>query len=153
MTEHEVGWKCSGLVECPFCVENAKGRSNHAGHFLFRPPRPRRILQMAQYLHKPAAIGVPNAVGEHWGLVSFPPELAALGEFLTEETWPDGSERVSGSMTVFREGAKIKCCLSDKDQGTLAFVSAATWTDLLEWVEAALRGQQLDWRPQRERRR
>jgi len=108
---------------------------------------------MARYLHRAPANGVPGV--EHTLSVeeSFPPELQALGEFLSEETWPDGSERARGSLTMFVEGGKIKVCLSDKDAGALAFVSAGTFDELLQWVEQGIRTQQLDWRAQRERRR
>lgn len=108
---------------------------------------------MASYLHRGTAKNVPSGGKGCDPVEVFPTELAALGEFILAETWPDGSERTPGSLVVFREGFKLKACLSDKDQGTIAFVSAGTWDELLELAEAGLRSQQLDWREQRDRRR
>lgn len=70
----------------------------------------------------------------------------ALAEFLTAAKWPDGSTRVPGTLTMFVDAGAWKACLSDKDQGLIAFTSASDPEALLETVERGLVSNALDWR-------
>ena len=72
--------------------------------------------------------------------------LANLFEFLCAEEYEDGSPRVPGTLTVFREGNMLKGCLNDRDQSLVAFVSASSFTGLLEALDAGLQADDLDWR-------
>jgi hypothetical protein len=73
----------------------------------------------------------------------------ALLEFLEAELWPDGTSRVAGTLLVFVERGKLKACLSDRDQGLVCFVTAASVVDLVDAAEKTLEGSNGDWRPQR----
>jgi len=69
-----------------------------------------------------------------------------LIEFLVATRYEDGSPRVLPSLTIFYDAAALKACLNDRDQGLVAFISAASLTGLLEALEAGLSDDTLDWR-------
>lgn len=82
---------------------------------------------------------------------SFAKKLPGLVEFLTLATYEDGSARVPGTLTIFADGCWVKACLSDRDQGLVAFASSDSFTGLLEALELGLQGDTLEWRPQQQK--
>jgi hypothetical protein len=76
----------------------------------------------------------------------------AILEFVGAEQWPDGSQRVPGSLVLFVEQGRLKGCLSDKDQGLVLFVTGCGLLDLMDGLEATLEGGNGDWRPTRSAR-
>lgn len=81
------------------------------------------------------------------------PESCALSksyptvcEFLSSVTWPDGSPRVTGTITLLCELGTLKAALNDRDASASAFVSANSFTTLLKAIEAGLSDGSLDWR-------
>lgn len=86
----------------------------------------------------------PPLSGE-WGKV-----YPALVEFLSATAWDDGTNRAPGTLTVFTDGAAWKCCLADKDQGMVCFVTGPTPGDLFDSLEHGLVHDALDWRTQRQ---
>jgi hypothetical protein len=73
----------------------------------------------------------------------------ALLEFLTAGVWPDGTSRIPGSLVLFVEEGRLKMCLSDRAQGTVAFLTGQEVLGLLDGCEAQLRDGTGDWRPTR----
>lgn len=80
---------------------------------------------------------------------SFMKGYPTVVEFLCVTAWPDGSSRVPGSLVIFSEENVVKACLTDKDSGSLAFVSAKTVTSLFTAMEKGLSNDSLDWRASR----
>lgn len=74
----------------------------------------------------------------------------ALAEFLAASTWEDGAPRVTGSMLLFFESGRWKACLSDREQGLVAFLTLPSLSSALSCAEEALRDQGLEWRAKRE---
>lgn len=70
----------------------------------------------------------------------------ALGEYLTSTQYPDGSQRQTSSLTVFREDGYWKACLNERDQGLVMFVAENRFGSLLEALELLLQEESPPWR-------
>lgn len=77
---------------------------------------------------------------------AFTKEFPATWEYLSLDTHKDGTSRHTSSLTIFVDEGVLKCCLSDKDVGEVAFWSADTWEELLAGLEEDLSSGQGDWR-------
>lgn len=139
-----------GQVRCPsdcaMCIAARQGRSCYKGHWGYRrPSHPQgESLEMAlrrrdQGIERNGATGAVMTC-------ELAGRLEHLFEFLCAETYEDGSARIPGTLTVFREGSMLKGCLNDRDQSLVAFVSASSFTGLLEALDAGLQADDLDWR-------
>lgn len=151
--QHKTAWRSGHSGECPLCVEGAKGRSHHKGHFGPSGGFLKEVQTMARFLQKKNKGAVLGASDNGVSLPTFPIELVALSEFLCDSEWDDGSPREPGSLVLFVEAGRLKACLSDKDQHLVGFVSAATWLGLLAAVEQGLEEGTIDWRASRETKR
>jgi len=74
-------------------------------------------------------------------------------DFLAQTKWDDGTDRQVGSVTLFVEDGRPKVCLSDKDADEVCFVTGGGFLEALDAAEAGLRGEALDWRQSKARRR
>lgn len=83
-----------------------------------------------------------DAAGDSW-LEGVAPTLY---QFLTLQGW-GGKQRKPGTIRIFAEEGKWKCCLNDNEAGRYAFVSADSLEKLLGAVEAGLGARGMDWRP------
>jgi len=79
---------------------------------------------------------------------SFP----ALAAFMTETRWEDGSPREVGTLLFCAEDGRWKVWVNDKGNGVTAWLSAATWPDLLLALERGLAADSLEWRTPRPRK-
>jgi hypothetical protein len=135
-----------GFINCLLCYEGAKGRKTHRGHFGFSEVPRERVKRLP--LHKPSENGSSGSsasaltVAGSW-LESFP----TLSEFLMCSTWPDGSQRQTGTILLFLEGYLWKLCLKDKNGPRTAFISGPDPTTLFLAADEALSLNRLDWRP------
>jgi len=78
--------------------------------------------------------------------------MPTLWEFLTLEGWEDGTVRETGTVFVFVEDDRWKCCLNDRDSGHVGFISADSWQGLWKACEKHLADQTVDWRLSRQAR-
>ena len=92
------------------------------------------------------------SVGSAFADPTFSGSFPLLFEFLTRVRWDDGKPRTPGTALAFSEGESVKICLSDKDAGEVAFVTARTWAGVWEAAELALEPGCADWRPMKSRR-
>jgi len=67
-------------------------------------------------------------------------------DFLSVSRYPDGSARTVGSLVLFCEDNRVKCCVCDKDNGLVAFQTADGVAALLEHLNVALEADSLDWK-------
>jgi hypothetical protein len=72
-----------------------------------------------------------------------------LWEFLTLSTWPDATQRRLGTMILFVEGDRWKCCLKDPNGPRVAFVTGKDIDSLLLAADEGLGSGDLDWRADR----
>lgn len=77
---------------------------------------------------------------KHWQ------SMPALWEFLTAVAWDDGEERRTGTLLLFTEEGRWKCCVNDRDAGLVTFVAAESPDQLLRSVDKGLVDDTLDWR-------
>lgn len=78
-------------------------------------------------------------------LVRYP----SLCEFLSSSQWADGSPRALGTLLVFLDQNRIKACLSDRDQGLVAFAVAGSISELLLTCDRLVSDPSTDWRAQK----
>lgn len=147
MITHKQGAK-SGELWCPRCYEALTGRKFTQGHLGDSNCRKKGCASLP--LQKPG--GSASSCGSLSGtpctgtiFESFP----TLWEFLTLSKWPDASLRKVGTIILFTEGDKWKCCVKDPSGGRVAFVTGKDLDSLLLAVDAGLDQDDLDWRPDR----
>lgn len=99
---------------------------------------------------KPVSVGVGGKDGkkDEWAM-----DYPGLWEHLTAGQYPDKTPRETSTLTLFTEEGRVKCCLSDRDQGRVAFLSGLSVVGLLEALEAHLVAGTLDWRGQKAKAR
>jgi hypothetical protein len=102
------------------------------------------------YLKKPAQDVSGSGGG---GSVASPGTLLkaypALLEFLSLSSWEDGSPRRPGTIRLLTEDGRWKCSLNDPENKRYAFMSGTTPEELLAGAEKHLRGDTVEWRPDR----
>lgn len=69
-----------------------------------------------------------------------------LWEFLTRTKWENGDRRETGTLLVFVDLGLLKCCLSDRDSGEVAFLAGADFDALMATVESGLAHSSIEWR-------
>lgn len=74
----------------------------------------------------------------------------ALAEYLTL-LFVEGKRRQTATLTLFCELGQFKCCLADRDEGTVLFRSAKSFAGVLEAMEGCLTDGTADWREKRGR--
>jgi hypothetical protein len=72
--------------------------------------------------------------------------LPALTEFLASISYSDGVPRQTGTLTVFFEAGRWKCCLNDREQEESGFLTVNELIDLPLAVDLALQEGKVDWR-------
>jgi hypothetical protein len=90
----------------------------------------------------------PNPLGTGWeaGVAEWERGHPELTQFLARTSYDDGGARQPGTLLVFTEAGGLKGCLSDRDQGLVAFATADAFLELLDTFERGLAGDTLDWR-------
>lgn len=69
-----------------------------------------------------------------------------LAEFLGVSRWPDGSDRVPGTMLLCVEAGRWKCWLNDKDANLSCWVSGDSLAKALAAASKAVGSGGGDWR-------
>jgi hypothetical protein len=70
-------------------------------------------------------------------------------EFLTHETWEDGSPRQTGTLMLLSEDGLLKAWVHDREFSRSVWVSGSTLETLLKALEKALAGEATPWRRDR----
>jgi len=96
---------------------------------------------MRKPTQKPGAPSLARATDD-----SFAKDYEMLFEMMTHTTWDDGTPRQTSSLTIFAEDGCWKACLSDRELGTVTFVTSKTVLGLLVALEDGLEECTLDWR-------
>jgi hypothetical protein len=79
----------------------------------------------------------------------FVERFSDLSAFLMDETWDDGSPRVTGTLFVFASGTVWKVMLKCRDTNRTAFLTANTLLGLWAALDEALSAGRMDWRDDR----
>lgn len=96
---------------------------------------------------KPGTPGAPGA--GRWNDGEFALICPALVDWLGDPKGEKGSVRETGTLFFFASGTWLKCCLTDRETGYRAFLTAATWSEMLVAIEDGLVNGTLDWRPEK----
>jgi len=75
----------------------------------------------------------------------FEAAFPALYEYMTV-TYVDGADRVPSSLTIFRQGAEIRCVLNDKETGFALWGAGETLKEAMASIEQQLRLPEPPWR-------
>lgn len=141
------GRHCRTSSWCGKCYANIKGRSNYRGHANYRQPR-KGSDSLA--LMKPAAGSLRGSASPPVSLQStYLSAHLALLEFLSCQSWEDGSLRVPGTLQLTVTEGRWSGKLKDPHRKGYAYLSGATIDELLEAIEAALGTDQVAWREDR----
>lgn len=135
---------CEG--QCPKCYDNVRCRGNWKGHARYKAPRKKRGWSMARAKQKRASGPVGTPDGIPWRDATFEGKHPFLAGFLAETKWEDGTARETGTVLVFCDDGVLKCCLNDRDQKRVCFLTASTWDGLVGKVEEGLEEGTHEWR-------
>lgn len=80
----------------------------------------------------------------------FRSKYPALGAYLFDVTWDDGSARETATLFFFVEAGQLKLCLNDRALRRRAFLTGPSLDELVDALEAGLQSEGLDWRPDRD---
>lgn len=73
-------------------------------------------------------------------------DIQSVVEYITTDTWEDGSSRETSTVTAFSDDGVVKLCLNDRDRERTCWVSGRTLLEALIRLEEALRSGVVDWR-------
>jgi hypothetical protein len=76
----------------------------------------------------------------------FEEKYPTLAAYLLTDRFEDGSPRQTATLMFFSDSGSLKACINDRHNTRSAFVTAVTWHELLNEMEAGLCGDTLDWR-------
>jgi len=132
--------------DCPFCYENLRRRSNHAGHrYYVSPPKP-KYVPWSSYMQRPTSLAAPNpgdwSCPDAWFFKKYP----TLAAHLCDPWWDDGKRRKLSSLSVRFEGDKCNLCLACKETNSGAYTTAVDLQTALALMEKALETGTLSWR-------
>lgn len=116
------------------------GRHSRAGEVLVR--RKGDVMSFLQKVDVRMAEG-PHSVFIAEGLLK---DLPAIVEYLSMETWPDGTDRERSSLLVIVESRMIKVCLTDRANSRSLWRANVSLEECLLGIEAALQNNDGDWR-------
>lgn len=88
--------------------------------------------------------GTPGSAADPDG--PFSDDYPALVAFLQQTKWPDGKPRTTGTLLVFTQDGMWTLCLTDRDEGSRAFVTSRTLQEAFSEAEMGLRSDTLAWR-------
>ena len=136
---------------CGSCYEGLKGRATRRGHTsACGHMNKRRSVNVASFKGPvPSAAGAVGVV-RPWMDAQLDAVAPALRGWLGDADDDDGHPRDGGTMLLFVEDARLKCCLHDRQTGYKAFCSAYSWEELLGVVEELLATGKGDWRAPKE---
>jgi len=72
--------------------------------------------------------------------------LEALAEFMTQDTWADGSVRELPTLLVFVDDGRWKCCINDRGEERSAWASGPTVESVLSSLDEQLATGTVEWR-------
>lgn len=101
---------------------------------------------MADFLRKDRKKQERKPTQQDFTMCEFARRYPCLHEWLTLDKWEDGTDRAPSTLMLFLDDCKPKGCLSDREEGKVAFVAAWTFTDVLTALEEGLLADSLDWR-------
>lgn len=70
----------------------------------------------------------------------------SLADFLTADSWADGSVRQLPTLILFAEDGRWKACLNDRAEERSAWVTSDTLEGLFAVLDAQLESGTTDWR-------
>jgi len=106
---------------------------------------------MADFLRKDRKKAERKPTQQDFTMCDFAKRFPCLHEWLTLDQWEDGTARAPSTLMLFLDDGRPKGCLSDRDEGKVAFVAAWTFTDVLTALEEGLLADSLDWRSNQRR--
>ena len=132
---------------CSLCVEGLKGKRVTKGH------AGRGVYGSSTYGGNRMALTRPSgaAPGSGGGGALAGGDAATLfptlWEYLSGDTWDDGSARATSTMLAFVEDGMVKLCVNDRALQRKAWMTGRSPEAALAALEAALAAGNIEWRP------
>lgn len=140
--------KCPGW--CGECYANRRGRSNKKGHYGYRKYPSIWSGDMGRFIGKPTPSSGASRPASKVVPDDFAKKHPALWEYLTVDSYDDGTAREVATLLLFTEDGLFKACLNDRATSRTCWMSATTVGGLLGLLEEALQGDNAEWRTKRE---
>lgn len=131
---------------CPLCYSGVRGRGTYRGHYGYRAPVRKFWSWRDMAIQRRSVNGVSQCVMPMSSECAFGKAYPSLAEFISRETWEDGSSRTLGTILILCEDGRAKCWLNDKDANVSCWVSGDTVSAALKAAEKAVAGPGGDWR-------
>lgn len=80
----------------------------------------------------------------------FGEQYPGLFEILSRQRY-EGKIRKTGKLLLFTDCGKASLCITDKQEGLVAFYKSGGFLEALEGLERALQAGTVDWRPDKRR--
>lgn len=135
---------CEGF--CGLCYENAKGRSNHQGHYKGRKPGSNITKVKETKVKKPDSRTVIPAPLHDLDDSDMAKSYPCLFEMLTTDKWDTGEPRKTTTILLFMEEGLFKACVHDRALGLSGFMTGDSLAGLLMSVEVAIRSNTMGWK-------
>lgn len=97
-------------------------------------------------MRKPTAPPRGTVTNEKWKDAEFEADYPFLFAFLHETKWDDGTQRQTGTMTLFVQDGVLKAVVNDRALERSGFVSGSTLSLLFDALESNLSEDTMDWR-------
>lgn len=146
-------WVTSYLVGCQIGLTIVNWSNSSEIHYSYHycpyfralPPQKREAV-MSKYIRR----AVDTLTGRPSAGIPNDPEFAkrypALWEYLTEREWEKGKPRERATLTVFVDEDEFKLSFNDRGNQRSAFITAGTFSGLLDALEQGLKEDDLGWR-------
>lgn len=100
-------------------------------------------------MKKPVAAGGSPAPATRLAVSAFAVSYPTLHEWMSTQTWEDGTARATTTLFLFVDQGVLKAMLKDRDAGQVAFASAEALDDLLGHLEERLKAGTVEWKVDR----
>jgi len=133
---------------CPYCIENATGRTNHKNHHGYRkPPNPYTVTPWEiTEMQKPQTTA--GAIGAEKPLAgAFLSDYPTVWSYLTDSKWDDGSRRERATILIVADGGVVKLWLGDKACNRSCWTTGESLEQAFTILEEQLSTSSAAWRP------
>lgn len=81
-----------------------------------------------------------------WIDPEFKADFPSLFAFIHDRNYDDGSARLTGGISFYNKAGMLTASVNDNDRGLVAYVSAATWLELIFKINEGICDDSLDWK-------
>jgi len=131
---------------CWGCYENIRGKANHRGHLKYRSPPASKPYYWSQEMKKPISTGEALGKSDIPDDTTFAKDFPALWEYLTHDTYDDGSSRERSTIKLRVESGRWLLAVNNEDARQSAYTTGTTLKETLKACNKALQDETAEFR-------